>query len=243
MINIFMNEANFDAPWAYANVAPYMKKDAHVVVMAFLSDDGWSEDYLEWEFRYRKGARSYEKIMSVFRNYQIKEENVSWINPATADHDRAASMIAKADILYLCGNNPEVMMRGILSLDLHRTFLEFEGVLISDACGSAICMEQFDSIYEWEDEACNGMGLLRGFALEPDYHEDVRHLNRLLRDIEMKGLAVFAYGKDGGVIIDHGHYELLGNAFTCTQYDLDNIYNALEDAKQRQAYYGNDWEE
>ena len=59
----------------------------------------------------------------------------------------------------------------------------------------------------------------------------------------MKGLAVFSYGKDGGVIIDHGHYELLGNDFTCTQYDLDNIYNALEDAKQRQAYYGNDWEE
>ena len=104
-------------------------------------------------------------------------------------------------------------------------------------------MEHFDSIYEWEDEACNGLGLLRGFALEADYREDTRHLSRLIRDIEVLGKAVFAFGKGGGMIIDHGHYELLGNAFTCSQYDLDNIYNALADAQEREAYYGSEWEE
>ena len=243
MIHILLNDRKFDAPWAYGTVAQYMKKDASAVVFASISDDEWSEDDREWEFRYRKGARGYEQIMSSFHSHHIKDENVTWINPGNIDHEQAVRAISKADIVCLFAENPEVMMRQILQLDLVRTFVTYEGVLISDACGSAICMEHFDSIYEWDDEACNGLGLLRGFALEADYREDTRHLRRLIRDIEVLGKAVFAFGKGGGMIIDHGHYELLGNAFTCSQYDLDNIYNALVDAQEREAYYGSEWEE
>ena len=46
-------------------------------------------------------------------------------------------------------------------------------------------------------------------------------------------------------MIHHGHYELLGNAFTVSFDDLDAIYRAYEDAKSRYEYYGSNglWDE
>ena len=206
--------------------------------MPILAGDEWSEDEREWEFHFRKGSRHYEKIMTPFRNYQIKDKDITWFYPYQETHESAVNKIHDADIIYLCGNHPDAMMKCIHDLDLHRAFLEFEGVLIGDTFGSAIMMDTFDSAYEWEDETRNGLGLMRGFALEPGYVEDTRHLERIIRDIEVDGKAVFGFGKDGGVIIDNGHYELLGNAFTCNDSDLDTVYHAYEDAKSRQDYYG-----
>lgn len=238
MINLLFSEANFDAKWAYPSVCSYMKKDSRVLVIPVLSGDEWSEDEREWEYHYRKGSRHYEKIMAPFRNYQIHDSQVTWFCPHRETHDGAVMKIRNADIIYLCGNHPDAMMKMVSDLDLHRAFLEFDGVLIGDTYGSAVMMDTYDSAYEWEDEACNGLGLMRGFALESGYVEDVKHLERIIRDIEVEGKAVFGFGKDGGVIIDNGHYELLGNAFTCNDGDLDNIYHAYEDAKSREEYYG-----
>ncbi|MGM9940882.1 MAG: hypothetical protein ACI32N_02685 [Bulleidia sp.] len=245
MNSLLFSGPDFDTKWAYASVSPYLKKDGSVLILPFLYSDEWSEDDREWEFRYRKESREYERIMTPFRNHQIKDEQITWLNPNTTDHETAVRRIAQADIIYMCGDHPDAMMRTITTLDLQRTFLEFEGTMITDACASFIIMDRFDSAYEWEDQMCNGIGLYRGFAVEPGYVEDVRHLERLIRDIEMHGKAVFGFGKDGGLIISNGHYEMLGNAFTCSAYDLENIYQALADARSRLEYYGGNglWEE
>lgn len=245
MNSLLFSEPVFDAKWAYASVSPYMKKNGKVLILPFTYSDEWSEDEREWEFRYRRGSREYERIMTPFRNHQIHDENVTWLNPNTATHFRVKNMIHQADIIYMCGDHPDAMMRTILALNLQRAFLEFDGTMITDACASAIVMDRFDSAYEWEDQMCNGLGLYRGFAIESGYVEDVVHLERIIRDIEVLGKAVFGFGKDGGLIISDGHYEMLGNAFTCNAYDLDNIYQALDDARSRLEYYGGNglWEE
>ena len=117
--------------------------------------------------------------------------------------------------------------------------------MICNHAASHVLLEHFESPYEWEEEEIDGLGLLSDFALMSDYVEDVQHLRRLIRNIEEKGRAVFAFGKDGGVVIHHGHYELLGNAFTVSFDDLDAIYRAYEDAKSRYEYYGSNglWDE
>lgn len=238
MINILFSEPNFDAKWAGTSIFPYLHGKHHVLIMAFLSGDEWSEDEREWDFHFQKGNRHYERIIAPFRNFGIQNEEITWLVPHRETHLSAATKIRQADVIYLCGDHPDAMMKKIRDLDLVRELLEFDGVMIGDTYGSAIMMDHYDSIYEWEDESQNGLGLMRGFALEPGYVEDTAHLERIIRDIEVDGKAVFGFGKDGGVIIGNGHYELLGNAFTCNDSDLDNIYHAYADAKSRQEYYG-----
>jgi hypothetical protein len=64
------------------------------------------------------------------------------------------------------------------------------------------------------------------------------HLKHIIRSIEEKGRAVFGCPAKAGILIQDGHYDLMGDAFTCSEEDLDRIYQAYEDAKSRYEYYG-----
>lgn len=238
MVNILLSDTNFDSAWAYPSLQGYLKKDADVYVIPLEASEGYSSDEEEWEHQYQKGGRTYEKIMQAFRNYLIPDENVRFFNHHQDTKQQVDKALHKADIIYLYGNDAEHMMTRLHDLDLERSLLQYNGIIMSNHAGSEMMMESFESRYEWEEEEIRGLGLLRGFALMSDYVEDASHLAKLIRNIEVKGKAVFAFGKDGGLIIDHGQYELLGNAFSVTDNDLDAIYRAYEDAKSRLEYYG-----
>ena len=96
------------------------------------------------------------------------------------------------------------MMQNIVDAGIGRLLVQFDGVMICNHAASHVLLEHFESPYEWEEEEIDGLGLLSDFALMSDYVEDVQHLRRLIRNIEEKGRAVFAFGKDGGVVIHHG---------------------------------------
>ncbi len=243
MIHILLSRPNFDAEWAYQSLSPYITKDKHVLVIPMTSfDEGWESESALWETRYRKGNRQYEKIAAPFRNYQIPDKQITFLNYFKDTPQEIKRKISQADIIYLTGDNPDHMMITIHELDMHRPLLEFDGILIASGYGASIVMDEYDSMYDWEEPDENGLGLLRGFALEPGYIEDEAHLARLLHDIEQKGKNVFAFTNEGGLLIADGCYELLGNAFTVTDADLDQVYQAYEDAKSRQEYYGDNGE-
>lgn len=238
MVNILLNDTDFDLDWAYPSLQTYLTKDTLIYVMPLVESEGWSADEEEWEHQYRKGGKTYEKIMQAFRNYRIADEHVKFFNHYQDTKEQVEKELKKADLLYLYGNDGEHMMMRIEDLGLMDLILKYDGIIMSNHAGSNLMMETFDSTYEWEEEQIQGLGLLKGFALMSDYIEDAPHLARLIRHIEIHGKAVFVFGKDGGVIIDHGKYELLGNAFIVSDDDLDAIYKAYEDAKSRLDYYG-----
>ena len=244
MTNILLSEPNFDAEWAYPYLREILKKDMRVLVIPISSaDEGWSSDVEEWEHRYHKGNRHYEKIVQPFENYLIPEDHISFLNYFEETGESAEKKILEADVVYLLGDNPDEMMMVIQELGIHKAILEFDGIFMASGAGANIVMDEFDSTYEWEDRSQNGLGLLRGFALEQSYVEDEAHLARLLHDLEQKGKNVFAFPKNGGLLIEDGRYRLLGEAFTVNDNDLDAVYQAYEDAKSRQDYYGDngDW--
>lgn len=244
MIHILFNDTNFDAQWAYASLAPVLKKESRVLVISLVASEGWSADEEEWEHAYRKGGKMYEKIMKPFRNYCIPDTQIHWFNPYKNTKRDLEKWLKETDVVYLYGEDAEHMMLCIEDLAIKDSLKNYRGIVISNHAGSNLVMRTFDSKYEWEEEELEGLGLLEGFALMPDYVEDASHLARLIRNIEQRGRAVFVFGKDGGVFIQDGQYELLGNAFTVGDADLDAIYRAYEDAKSRQEYYGDNglWE-
>lgn len=238
MINILLNDTTFDASWAYASLKPYLTKESRVLVLPLISNEGWSSDEEEWEHQYHRGGKKYDKIVSSFQKYLIPEKNIHFFQPYKDSKETLQALLKQADIVYLYGDDAEHMMMCLEDLDLKNALLQYDGILMSNHAGSNLIMRNYDSKYEWEEEELEGLGILDGFALMSDYIEDAAHLARLIRNIEIRGKAVFVYGKDGGVLIQDGHYELLGNAFTVSYDDLDSIYNAYEDAKSRLDYYG-----
>lgn len=243
MINLLFNQSNFDAEWAYQSLAPLFRKDSHVLIIPLSYDEGYASDGREWEIRYQKGSRRYEKIVQPFRNYLIQDEQIKWLNYYNHDIGQAKDQIRDADIIYLYGSNPLYMMRQIEELQIEDDLHRFDGILIGNKAGSQVMLDEFPSNEDWDEAYHRGLGLLRGFDLISEYKEDEAHLAAIIYAIETRGKAVFAYPENGGMLIHDGQYELLGDAFTCSESDLDRIYQAYEDAKSRMDYYGDngDW--
>lgn len=235
MIHILLNKPNFDQDWAYPSLNEIITADKKVCILSLMGDEGWSSDQDNWEHRYDSGSRHYEKLVQPFRNYLIPDGNIVWAN-GYGDASETAAKIKDADILFLTGSDPEQMMENVQDTGLLETLKNYTGIVMGDAAGSQLIMEDFET--EYDEVPVKGIGYLKGFALESAYIEDVRHLQRMIHTIEDRGRTVFAYPEQGGVIIRDNHYELLGNAFICSDNDLDKIYKAYHDAQSRQAYYG-----
>lgn len=237
MIHILVNDVNFDSEWAYASLLPYIKKDSQVTVIAFVNHEGWSEEE-EWEYQFSKGGKKYEQIISAFNHYQIKPSHINWIDPYKDSKEIISHSLLESDIVYLYASDSSSMMRCLEDRGLVSLFVRYQGTYLCNYAASYCLMKEFDSMYEWEEEKVNGLGLLDGFMLVSDYIEDAQHLEKIIRYIEMKGDTAIAFGKDGGVVIDNGTVDLLGNAFSVSDMDLDALYRAYEDAKSRLEYYG-----
>lgn len=238
MINILLNDTDFFNAWCYSSLSHYLKKDTHVLVIALTRNDGWSLDEEEWEHQFSKGGKIYQRIVHSFKQYQIEESNIEWFIPNRDSKRTLENQLKKADVIYLYGNEAESFMERVHDLSLFQALSSYQGIVISNAVGSLVQMDVFDSMYAYEEEPIQGLGLLEGFALVSDYKEDAGTLARIIRHIEQRGKSVIAFGKDGGAIIDHGSLELLGNAYMIDEADLDAVYRAYEDAKSRFEYYG-----
>ena len=238
MINLIFHENNFDAEWAYESLRNILTPDKQVLVFPLFFNEEWSEDLENFEHRYRKGSRAYEKIAAPFRNYLFKDDHLHFLTLNQEDAQSLKTKIANTDILYLIGNNPVTMMEVIEDYGLQKTLLEYDGIVIGNAAGSTVMMDEFLPDEEWDREKKPGIGYLRGFMLDAGYEEDAYHLQKIIRSLQEEGKAVFGCPKNGGILIQDGHYELLGDAFAADDNDLDNIYHAYEDARSRLEYYG-----
>jgi hypothetical protein len=238
MINILLSKPDFDEAWAQEYLIGILRKEMHVLILPLANDEGWAADGETFDHHYRKGSRHYENLVRPFRAYQIKDADILWFNPYKDDRKTLQNELKKSDAVFLCGNDPDAMMQCIEDHGIQEDLQQYQGILIGDASGSKIMMDEFFSEHEWNENAGRGLGLLKGFSLETGYIEDVMHLQHIIRSIEEKGRAVFGCPAKAGVLIQDGHYELMGDAFTCSEEDLDNIYRAYEDARSRQEYYG-----
>ena len=243
MINILLSRPDFHEAWAYEYLNGILTPGMHVLILPLNRDEGWAADGETLEHHFRKGSRHYERIVAPFRIYQIKDADIQWFNPYKEDSAAFISALKQSDAVYLCGSDPDVMMECIRDHGLEKALLSYRGILMGDAAGSKIMMDEYESDHEWDEEGGHGLGLLQGFSVETGYVEDDVHLKHIIRSIEEKGRTVFGCPVKAGVLIQDGHYDLMGDAFICSQEDLDRIYQAYEDARSRYEYYGDngDW--
>jgi|LAHS01.1.fsa_nt_gb hypothetical protein len=238
MINILLSRPDFNGVWAQEYLTGILHQDMHVLIVPLYGDAGWSAEGESFEHHYHRGSRAYEQIVLPFRVYQIKDSDIRWFNPYQDDREILKNLLKQSDVVYLCGSDPDVMMRCIDDHALTYLLRQYRGIYMGNAAGSKVLMDEFYPMDEWNEEGGKGLGILNGFTLETGYIEDVVHLRHIIRSIEEKGRAVFGCPEKGGILIQDGHYDLMGDAFICSEDDLDRIYHAYEDAKSRLEYYG-----
>lgn len=238
MINIILNRTNFNEEWAYEYLHDILAADMHVLIMPLFADEGWADDSAAFAQKYHRGSRTYEKIAGPFHAYQITDEQIQWFNPYLDDRHALQSRLQSSSLIYLIGNDPDDMMECIEDKEIQDDLRNYAGIFMSNASGSKIMMDEYASDHAWNQESGRGLGILQGFSLETGYIEDEKHLHRMIRSIEEKGRAVFGCPDKAGILIRDGHYDLMGDAFICSDEDLDHLYQAYEDARSRQEYYG-----
>lgn len=233
MVNILLNISNFDEPWAYESMARYLHPDTKVLILPLSYDEGWITDREEWHERYGRGHEHYEEIVRPFRAFGIPDERIRWINYYEDDPISAAAKIAEADVLFFTGGLPDWMMQRLYDLDIQQAVRDFRGVIMGTSAGALIQLQEFhltrDADYQFQYQY--GLGLLEGFDIDVHYEENADHLYAIIRSLEDKGLPVVCYPNRGGLIVDHGQYQLLGGAFVVTVEDLDEIYRAYEESR------------
>lgn len=73
MVNILVNDTNFDANWAYPSLNRYFTKDSKVVVVPFMHSDEYSSDEEEWDYYFKREERSMKRSLHLLKTMESKK--------------------------------------------------------------------------------------------------------------------------------------------------------------------------
>ena len=230
MINILLNQSNFDEPWAQDSMQEILDPSQRILILPLSYNEGWINDSEQWTHYYGKNRKYYKMIVNPFLHYGFKEEQISWINYFEDDAETANRKVNDSDILFFTGGFPDWMMQRLEDLDLIDAIQSFDGIVMGASAGALIQLEQYhlspDRDYDFQYQ--NGMSLLHGFDMDVHYEESEEHIASIIRSLEDHGEPVLCASDHSGAIIMGDTVELLGGSFFFTSDDLDDLYRLNE---------------
>ena len=235
MTAILLNQTNFDQAWAAETLYELIRPGMKVCILPLAYEEGWASDAEIFQDRFSEGSEYYEDLRRPFLSYGIKQKDIYFADCHREEPEELEHDIRRSDILCVVGNDPEECMLRMEDLGLIRTIRNYPGLLITISEASKILLEEYyrtpdeDHEFEYRD----GLGLLSGFDLDTHYFEDVFHLGGIIRALEEKGRSIAILPDKGGILLDHGNMELLGNAFIAGPDDLDEIYQLYHEVEER----------
>lgn len=244
MTNILLNTENFDEDWASPTLTSYINPQSRVLLMPLSYQEGWASDEDAWRERYQEPGEeinAYYRLARPFHAYGIPDEQIHFFDYYEVDRDRAPEKLQDVDIVYLAGRHPELMMNSLVDLGLDDALRQFPGVIMGSQAGALIQLEHYPIIPDLDHEFGygDGLGLVHGFMADMDYDQDSRHLYAIIRGLEDYGQPVVCVPGKGGIVVDQGTVDMLGDAAAAAQDDLDALYQALDDARVNE--YRNQW--
>ncbi len=228
---LLCNKPNIDTAMYYPYLKELIHSDAKVLILNFYHEEGWIDEVSN----HQKNIRHF---VDALQTYHVPKKNMIQVRPDSRTRQEIVSLLRQADVLYLTADRPEALMHEIHLLDLQDEILRFRGLLIGDAIGAMVFCDEYESIYDYGTTYDNGLGIFTGFSLDSMYVEDCFHLGRIIRILEDTGKNILAFNHKGALLVMDGYYELLGDAFVIGNEDIDRIYQAYQDARSRQEYYG-----
>lgn len=204
MINILANSYLIDADWCFSEFQKYIKPAHKVVIVlfSFKNKDVYSNE--TWQSFYSKDeGRYYHGIVDSFKRYNINPNNIKWINYFTDSKITAEDMILEADIIYLTGGLPDLMMERLREFNLIKHIGEHKGVIIGFSAGALIQLNQYhltpDEDYN-EFKYYPGLNMINNIYVEVHFDHDKVQMDSIDRVIKDTNKPVYAIEEDGAII-------------------------------------------
>lgn len=207
MINILANSYTIDADWCYGEFSKHIKPDSKVLIIPFsfsdeqiYSNETWDEHYNELKGIYYNG------VMEPFERYDVKPENITWLNYFDDSKKSAQEIVSNADVLYFTGGMPDKMMARLHDFNLLRLIEKHKGVIIGFSAGALIQLEIYHLSPENDYQRfryCNGMKMIKNFNIEVHYNASKVQLESIKRVIKDTKKPVYAIEDEGALIVDN----------------------------------------
>lgn len=141
-------------------------------------------------------------LAAVFEQYGIPLSQIEWVNYYTVDRAALAEKIARSDVLYFCGGEPELLYQRLELLKLMEPLRCFDGIVMGDSAGAVIQLERY--------RQQKGLGYLQGFDLEVHFTGEEAQKETIQRVLHAHGRPVYALYPNGALVVENGWIHSIG---------------------------------
>ncbi len=231
MIQVLVNQTNFDGEWAAESLYSLFRPDQKVLLIPLSSNTGYAMEYDNWAEKFSENSIYREDIMRPFMRYGIPKNNIRVLSHYEDDEEYLRKMILQADVVCLIAEDEMSAYSCMLDLRMTSIFEEYDGILMFIGYAATPLTESFP-VYSEEENGyfnCAGLDYLKDIDLIMNYEQTDDLLQYISCIIEMNGKKVIICPKNSGVIINDGNITLFGEAFIADEKDLDEIYNLYKE--------------
>ena len=213
MVNMLFSLYNFHESFAKDSVGKYISagKKVMIIPFSFGSEISNEEDF---EYLYCNNGEWYKEIVSIFKSFEIKEENIKWVNYFKDTKEKAKDLIKDSDIIFLTWGFPEKMMARLIEFDLVNDIENFKGVIMGSSAGAMAQISEYHITPDADYDTFSynlGLNIINDFGIEVHYagtEVQNKHINKVLKEKKEK---IYAITNGGGIIVDNGEIILLGD--------------------------------
>jgi len=164
---------------------------------------------LLWTSEQKEKIQKYTKILSDY----FKELGTASVRvfPPNSEPNGIRAALEEANVLYLPGGRPELLLEHIREKELEKDIISFQGVIIGNSAGALVigkyCIITPDEDYP-ELKILPGLNLVP-FSVEVHY-EPAPEKDEMLSEISNKTGLVFALPENTAIIYSNGWIEVIG---------------------------------
>lgn len=214
-MNFLCSMPLMDRDWCFGTLRSYIRPGSRVLLVALAFDDAAVFDEDSWQAMYgRPGGRYYAQNVEQFFRFGVKEDDIDWVRYFSDTPEQARRKIQRADTLCFAGGLPDRMYERILEMDLLEPIRRHKGFIAGYSAGAMVQLGEYHitpdedyPVYKYAE----GCGLVGGFDVEVHYEGSAVQQAGIERAIAEKGLPVYAFADDGGLLVDGSRVTPLGD--------------------------------
>jgi peptidase E len=215
MINILMSRSILGSSEIHHYAKRYIKNTDKVLIICFSFFEEQFNSIADYHLFYQNGGEYYQKMIDSFSPYGVTEKQIDFLNYYNDDHEIAIKKIKNADIIYLPGGAPDLMMKRIIDFNIKNALESHNKVFIGSSAGAMI---QFKNYYITKDNEYQkfsyqeGLNLIEDLFIEVHYRRKKNQKRSLKKVFRSYRKDIYAIPDDGAIIIDQKQVILINTA-------------------------------
>lgn len=226
-MQIIVNKTDFDQAYARETFASVLHPGMRVAFLPVSYDYGYATEHMDFNEQFQEDGVYRYDVARPLKAYGISQKDIRFINPYEDSKETIARILKQTHLLLLIGENPKDSKEWLTDMGLIPLIRQYEGILLfAGEVGALLTDSFYVNTDSYEEES--GLSILNGFYIDAAYEADEIHLRNMIRAIETTGKNILVLPEKSGVVFDHNHIDLFGEAFIAGEENLDEMYQLLE---------------